>query len=303
MNSFLCQNKKNGSHVKFLTHYNTDALKSWENAVAWLRLQPDHRRLVVDCYYDDPLKTAAHRYWQSDEWESIQRHLVSRSGKALDVGAGRGIASYAMARNGFAVTALEPDPSRLVGAEAIRALADETGLPIHVVEDFSERLPFVDDEFDLVFARAVLHHMRDLEKVCREFFRVLKPGGLLIVIREHVISKEEDLSRFFDIHPLHKLYGGENAYRLDQYLNAFKKAGFLQLEVLSPWHSPVNFAPHTLKSLKAKLAMQIAFGRQSIKRFVVFLLDFPGIWPLVRFLLEQFDNRPGRLYSFIAEKS
>lgn len=184
-----------------MDNYNTDAFKSWEEAVAWLRRQPDQSQLVVDCYYDDPLKKAAHRYWQSDEWESIQRRLVSRSGKALDVGAGRGITSYAMARDGFAVTALEPDPSHLVGAGAIRALADETGLPIHVVEDFSERLLFANDEFDLVFARAVLHHMRDLEKVCQEFFRVLKPGGLLIVIREHVISREEDLSTSIEIIP------------------------------------------------------------------------------------------------------
>ncbi len=256
----------------------------------------------MDCYYDDPLIKAAERYWKSEEWAAIQERVTDRSGKALDVGAGRGIASYALARDGFAVTALEPDSSYLVGAGAIRTLADETDMPIHVVEEFSERLPFADGEFDLIFARAVLHHTRDLEKVCQEFFRVLKPGGLLVVVREHVISREEDLSRFLDIHPLHKLYGGEHAYRLVQYLAAFEKSGFLSLEVLSPWHSPVNFAPHTLKSLKAELAVRMSFGLQVIERLVVLLLDLPGVWPLARRLLDQFDRRPGRLYSFIAEK-
>ena len=276
--------------------------KSWEEAVDWLRREPDQSKLVADCYYDDPLIKAVERYWKSDEWAAIQERLADRSGKALDVGAGRGIASYALARDGFTVTALEPDSSYLVGAGAIRALADETGLPIHVVEEYSETLPFSDDEFDLVFARAVLHHTRDLEKACQEFFRVLKPGGLLIVVREHVISKEEDLSRFLDIHPLHKLYGGEHAYRLVQYLAALEKSGFLSLEVLSPWHSPVNFAPHTLKSLKAELAVRMSFGLQIIEHLVVLLLDLPGMWPLARRLLDQFDRRPGRLYSFIAEK-
>ena len=278
------------------------AFKSWEKAVDWLRRQPDQRQLVVDCYYDDPLIKAAERYWKSEEWAAIQERVTDRSGKALDVGAGRGIASYALAMDGFGVIALEPDPSTLVGSGAIRALAGETGLPIHVVEEYSETLPFSDDEFDLVFARAVLHHTRDLEKACQEFFRVLKPGGLLIVVREHVISKEEDLSRFLDIHPLHKLYGGEHAYRLVQYLAALEKSGFLSLEVVSPWHSPVNFAPHTLKSLKAELAVRMSFGLQIIERLVVLLLDLPGVWPLARRLLDQFDRRPGRLYSFIAEK-
>ena len=88
----------------------------------WLRGQPDQRQLVLDAFYDDPLIAAAKRYLDSDEWQSISEILHGRTGRALDVGAGRGIASYALARDGFAVTALEPDPSAIVGAGAIRTL-------------------------------------------------------------------------------------------------------------------------------------------------------------------------------------
>lgn len=279
-----------------------NSFSSWEEAVAWLRRQPEQSQLIADCYYDDPLIDAANRYWRSDEWAAVRVLLTGRSGTALDVGAGRGIASYALAKEGLEVTALEPDPSELVGGGAIRALAAESGLPIRVVEEFSERLPFADGAFDMVFARAVLHHTRDLEAACREFFRVLKPGGLFIAIREHVISNEADLPRFLDLHPLHRLYGGEHAYLLEQYLAAIGQSGFVHLKVVSPWQSPLNYAPRSLTTLKAELARRAGLGIPGVGRMVNTLLDLPGVWPLARRMLDRFDRRPGRLYSFVATR-
>jgi SAM-dependent methyltransferase len=200
------------------------------------------------------------------------------------------------------VTALEPDPSALVGAGAIRSLASESRLPIQVVEEFSERLPFADGSFDVVFARAVLHHTRDLEAACREFFRVLKPGGLLLAIREHVISSPGDLPRFLEQHPLHRLYGGEHAFLLKQYIAAFEQAGFANLDVISPWRSPVNFAPYNLKSLKDELAHRAGLRIPGFDRVVLALLGLPGMWPMARWVLERVDRRPGRLFSFVAER-
>ena len=280
----------------------SSTFKTWEEAVRWLIEQPDQQALVRASYYDDPLPATAARYWQSEEWTAVRRLLPAARGRALDVGAGRGIASFALAKDGFQVTALEPNGSALVGAQAIRSLAAVSGLPIEVTQEFSERLPFEDKQFDVVFARAVLHHTSDLAAACREFLRVLMPGGLLVAIREHVISRPEDLPAFLDIHPLHKHYGGENAFLLDQYRSAICAAGFELEQVLAPLHSPINFAPYSLDGLQDEVAQRVGRGVPGLGRAVRSALRLPGVWPVVRALLERVDHRPGRLYSFIARR-
>ena len=280
----------------------SSSFKSWEDAVQWLREQPDQQELMRAAYYDDPLVEAAHRYWSSEEWSALRTYLPAKGGDALDVGAGRGIASYALARDGFKVSALEPDGSGIVGAEAIRGLAQAAGLPIRVIQEYSERLPFANGSFDVVFARAVLHHTSDLGAACREFFRVLKPGGRLVAVREHVISRPEDLFAFLEIHPLHKLYGGENAFMLHQYTTAIASAGFQMASVLAPFDSPINFAPHSLDDLQTEIAARAGTRLPGVRPLVNGFLHWAPGWTLARKILNKVNNRPGRLYSFIADR-
>lgn len=275
--------------------------QSWESAVRWLREQPDQQELVRTAYYDDPLNEVAERYRQSSEWQAIRKYLSGHIGSALDIGAGRGIASYALAHEGFSVTALEPDPSDLVGAGAIRKLASDTRFPIEVVQEYSEQLPFREGLFDVVFARAALHHAKELNAACREFFRVLKPGGVLVAVREHVISRREDLPSFLNIHPLHKLYGGENAFLLKEYTSALDHAGFDIRTILAPFESPINYYPHTSESLRDEIVARSSLipGSSAIIRR---LLSIKPLFFLTLRLLSAVDSRPGRLYSFFCNK-
>ncbi len=273
---------------------------SWEEAVAWLVAQPDKQELVRDCYYDPSPEAAAERYSQSDEWKAILALLPSVPGRALDVGAGRGIASYALAKAGWSVVAIEPDPSDFVGRGAIHIIAQSEGLPIEVVEEFGECIPRDSGSFELVVARQVLHHARDLPALCAEVFRVLKPGGKFIAVRDHVISSPGDLPAFLQIHPLHQLYGGENALQSRQYLDAMRTAGFRVEQMLRSFDSVINYAPHTRDSLRGEL--QGRLGRLPLGSIAGWCLDVELILDISLALLSRVDRRPGRLYSFICSK-
>lgn len=273
---------------------------TWEDAVRWLREQPGREDIVRDAYYDDPLGAAADRYWRSNEWAAVRAIIGNGPGDALDAGAGRGIASYALAKDGFTVTALEPDPSDLVGGGAIRALATEAGLPIRVEENLSERLPFADASFDVIFARAVLHHIADLPAACREFHRVLRPGGVFVAAREHVITDAADLPAFFASHPLHHLYGGENAHPVAVYEAAIAGSGMVLTRTIGSLESPINFGPQSTTAINRRIAQMLPVG--PLHGVTAAMLGLPGIGTLARRAASRLDRRPGRHASFVAHK-
>jgi SAM-dependent methyltransferase len=276
-------------------------LGTWEEAVLALRLGSDQQGLVRACYYDDPLLDAASRFHTGPEW-SATRELVGNCFPAdvLDLGAGRGIASYAFASDGCRVTALEPDESDVVGRGAIAALCEQSGLDIRAVAGHGELLPFPDRSFDIVYARAVLHHARDLSQLCRETARVLRPGGIFLAVREHVITRSSDLPLFLNAHPLHRLYGGEHAYRRSEYEQAILAAGFRLRRVFRPYDSPMNYWPQTDADLRQRLLNRL---RRWLSAPVASLL-LGSTWSrhLLFAAMSRWNNTPGRHFSFLGVK-
>jgi hypothetical protein len=133
-------------------------------------------------------------------------------------------------------------------------------------------------------------------------YRVLRPGGIFIGAREHVISKEADLPRFLGQHPLHRLYGGEHAFLLRRYIDALNSAGFVNVEVLSPLKSPINLFPYTADTLRVALVEKLS---RRIPAGPLWRLMFSSrrIFQSLLSVAELFDNRAGRLYSFICHKA
>ena len=93
----------------------------------------------------------------------------------LDVATGTGpVARSAVRILGTGVVGLDPSAGML--AEAKRTVAAP------LVQGQAETLPFRDGRFDFVTIGYALRHVADLEVTFREFLRVLKPGGRVLVL-------------------------------------------------------------------------------------------------------------------------
>jgi len=270
---------------------------SWGEAIEILRRDPRHRQLIYDAYLTSDLHENCRRFAESTEFaEALRLIKVYRpdARDILDIPAGNGIATYALVRAGFDVIAVEPDSSASVGRGAIAASLSKANLNARIVGACGERLPFDSGSFDVVYVRQGLHHAQDLKAMVSEFARVLRPGGVLLGCREHVVNDyRSSLQDFLDAQPDHQLYGGENAFTLPDYRAAFASAGLNVVQEIGPYDSPINLHPNTPERLRAKI-LGSAPGRMLGLVLPKSLVSKLGIWQLKR------SNRAGRLYSFVA---
>jgi len=273
-----------------------DPAMTWEEAVRWCLVQPMLADLVRDAYFGDPLE-AAQRYSSSAEFMAARAMLPQRKGRALDLGAGNGILSWALAQDGWEVTAVEPDPSELVGAGAIRELTKRTGARIEVIEAFGEAIPLEAAGFDLVVARQVLHHAHDLAAFCREMRRLSRPGATILTLRDHVISGPRQLPAFLAAHPLHHLYGGENAFTLKEYRGALAAADLAIEREMRSFQSVVNYDPTKPAEVLDHVAAIVPPLRRPVRAALGFLP-----FGVVAGLMTMVDRRPGRHVSFLCRR-
>lgn len=100
--------------------------------------------------------------------------------RILDLGCGAGHASFSVAPFAAKVTAYDLSEQMLavVRQEAAARKLGNIETRLGVVEN----LPFATHSFDIVITRYSAHHWMCIQKAAQEMWRVLKPGGTLVVI-------------------------------------------------------------------------------------------------------------------------
>lgn len=275
---------------------------AYENAL--IKLREDDPQRAFDTYIDADVIDAAKRFAASEEFSEIYRifnsHNIVAGAAILDIGAGNGIASYALAKKGYSVTAIEPLMSHNFGASATSRLKLEAKLDINVISSYAECLPFRNSCFDAVYVRQTLHHARNLARMISEAARVLREGGLFLATREHVVSNSRQLKVFLENHPVHQVFPCENAYKENEYIRFIRQAGLRVIKVLKPFDSVINLYPLTDTVLRKKHVEKLArlIGPWLSKS----LMSSEAFNNFIRVYLNLRHRDPGRLYSFLAVK-
>lgn len=117
-------------------------------------------------------------------FDPLRREIIGQAhGVVLEVGAGGGQNfPWYDPSHVERVEAVEPDEAMLATA---RHRLEEALVPITITHTPVETLPFPDAQFESVVATLVFCSVNDPERGLREVWRVLKPGGTLLLL-EHV---------------------------------------------------------------------------------------------------------------------
>ena len=105
----------------------------------------------------------------------LMHHLNPKKGQHfLDIGCGTGNYTIALHKKGIRFTGIDPSSEML-------KIAQTKNKTINWKKGKVEHIPFLENTFDGAIATLTTHHWTDLETGFQELFRVLKPGGNLVI--------------------------------------------------------------------------------------------------------------------------
>jgi len=138
----------------------------------------------------------------------------------LDVGCGRGKSTQLLDERFHPrrIVALDPDFNLLksVPDNTAHCRCERTLLHASATE-----IPLPDASVDMVFCHQTFHHIADQETAAREFFRVLRPGGVLLFAESTRHYIHSWMIRYLFRHPM------ESQKSADGYLALLRDTGFV----------------------------------------------------------------------------
>lgn len=153
------------------------------------------RRQVQETYFNSVAGRLGKNYCPGRSWEAVGHfllHLIPEI-EVVDLGAGEGLVSQMLARRASRVVCIDQSPKMVeFGTE----LARKNGFTnLSYKKGDIEAVPLPDDSFDLALLSQALHHAEKPGVALGEAYRILKPGGRLIIIDllQHDFEKAREL--------------------------------------------------------------------------------------------------------------
>ena len=151
-----------------------------------------------------------HKFAYESELQAI-RKLLPQHGNGLEIGIGSGRFAAPLGIK------LGLEPSR-----KMMEIAQARG--IEVIGGVGESLPFRDSQFDFATMVTTICFLDDVEVAFSEAYRILKPGGCLII---GFIDKDSSIGQLYQQHKNENVfYRIATFYSVDEVVSHLKKAGF-----------------------------------------------------------------------------
>lgn len=142
---------------------------------------------------------------QPDMLRLRNRIVPQASGRVLEIGIGSGLNLPLYAADATSIQGVEPSAAL---RDMARKAADETDIPLDLVDCGAEDMPFDTASFDTVISTWTMCTIPQLDTALTEIRRVLKPGGQFLFV-EHGRAPDPGIERWQNrINPVWKRIGG-----------------------------------------------------------------------------------------------
>ena len=119
---------------------------------------------------------------------TLREHGLRDGTRVLDAGIGTGLFTSAFAAAAASVGGVET-PIAYHGLDISAAMLKEArlelyeaGINLHTRQGSVDRLPYGDNSFDVIITAHVIEHLDHPEEALLEFCRVLRPGGIVVIV-------------------------------------------------------------------------------------------------------------------------
>lgn len=152
--------------------------------------------------------------------EIVKDHAAS--GDLLDIATGGGHVANALAPFFKKVTAFELTEDMLYEAESF--ISSNGHKNVDFVQGDAENTPFPDESFDVVTCRIAAHHFPAVDRFVSEVYRVLKTGGLFVLV-DNVAPEKNEYDEFYNMIEKKRDPSHFRAYKKSEWVTKVENAG------------------------------------------------------------------------------
>jgi SAM-dependent methyltransferase len=194
--------------------------------------------------------------------------------RVLEYGCGLGELSTLLAKSGARVITFDLSPRSAQIAQQ-RAALNQVGENVALAVAAGERLPYADESFDIIFGKAILHHL-DVTVGWSELYRVLKPGGKAMFIEPMGMNPILNMVREHVPYPHKHPRGADRPLtyaEIHAWGKPFREFAYHEVQLLSMFERGLGFKKRLvlLRQLDAVLLERLPFLRRYCRYVIMYM--------------------------------